>query len=148
LNLLDYKLDQFTEEDLNNLILHYQGAEFCYPDSSIKKMWRNWLRNKKDERNFDVVFAEKYKSRFRKYKRNEQNFVPYQVGFLTINYDEPSYSVHLIGEPKYKVLWENDVQDKLAKMDQSLKNFCEAQSVRLLKSGTPNTLVIETVFTG
>lgn len=147
--MLDQKLSNFTEDKLEALILKYEGAEYCYPPSSIRKMWRNWLRNDKEKRDFSIVFEEKYQSKYRKAKRTEKSFVPYQVGYIRIDKIEPSYTVHLIGEPEYKVFWDKTiVKDIDDAIETSLRKFCKTQSVRLLKSGTRNTLVIETVFNG
>ena len=121
--------------------------EFCYKPASIRKMWVNWLRNK-DERDFSIVFKEKVEAYSRKMNRLKKTFVPHQVGYIEVNYHEPSYCVHLIGQNPYRVFWADEftIDEKLMKLANSLEKFCKAQSVQLIQSGTPNTLIIETVF--
>lgn len=144
------KLSKFGEEDVNKLILKYQEKEFAYKPSSIRKMWRNWLRSNKEQRNFDEVFEEKNDQYVRKKQKQKSAFVPHQVGYIIANYDEPSYHVHLLGETDYKVLWQDTLsyEEKLFQMSEWVKRFCKTQGVKLVKSGTKNAFVIVTVFSG
>lgn len=144
------KLKRFGEDKINELVLKYEKEEFSYKSSSIRKMWRNWLRNDKELRDFNIVFEEKHQQYARKKQKQKDAFVPHQVGYIIADYDEPSYEVHLLGETKYKVSWLDSLSydQKLAQMSEWVKKFCKTQSVKLVKSGTKNAFVIVTVFSG
>ncbi len=145
MNLLSDKLENFTQKDLEKLILEHADLEFTYKPSSIKKMYSNWLRNE-DPRRFDVVFKEKLETHTKKMERQKSEFVSYQVGYLRFDMAEPSYWVHLAGEYPYKVYWASFVEDKFAAMEISLKKFCRTNGVELVSSRTPNHVIIKTVF--
>lgn len=109
-------------------------------------MYRNWLRNENEARDFPAVFREKFLAYQRKMRKQQAEFVSYQVGFIEYNTAEPSYRVHLVGEEPYKVRWADFVEDKWEAYGKSLARFCKTNSVELVPSKTRNVLIIKTVF--
>ena len=146
MELLNSKLESYTMDDVELLIVRISQSKYPIKGSSIKKMYRNWLRNDKEPRNFDIVFDEKHQAHTRKMTKLEGEFESVQVGYLEMNWDEPCYHVHLVGEQSYKVFWAQGVQDPVSKMLDSLDKFCKNNSVKLKQSGQENKMVIQTVF--
>lgn len=146
MNLLTDKLAQTSMKDVELLIEQHKLAEFPLKPSSVKKMYRNWLRNDDETRTFKEVFKRKLTNYGRKMKRAHEEFTSMQVGWIEFDYDQPSYVVNLHGEQPYKVYWASYADNPLARMEQSVLKFCETNSVKLKQSGQPNIKVIQTVF--